>query len=244
MVPSPLNPSIHIFFFLSDFSLKDPQPLSLLVHRPSSSPDDRTQQQPCSLLHLFQLASNTPQSHPSCLYWLASSGIRTVATRPTIVSTTQEWRASNNSPHTAAPMPRKHPPSPPYRSLQAPTDPFASTTTTSAKSAIWRRKEQQTGKKERREANLKTVKQKLKSIVLLWFYLLLQVTVFLTTNKEGKGRRSWAKSSTFHFLLAAARETMCRQWWWRVEKMRHHCACSSRRLPSTVMDFRGLFCNF
>jgi len=44
----------------------------------------------------------------------------------------------------------------------------------------------------------------------------LQVTVILTANREGKGRRKQGRSAHFRSLSAAAREPTRRQWQRRV----------------------------
>jgi hypothetical protein len=67
-----------------------------------------------------------------------------------------------------------------------------------------RRKERKTDRKQRK---------KLKINCCLCVSLLLQVTVIFTAGKEGKRRRSHARSTRFQAFPTEAREPTCHQWW-------------------------------
>ena len=67
--------------------------------------------------------------------------------------------------------------------------------------------------------------------MLWWLWLWLQVIVFLTSSREEKGWRSWARSSTLCSSSCGGT--------WRVHKTRRHCSwcpCLHRNVPSRFYD--------
>jgi hypothetical protein len=75
-------------------------------------------------------------------------------------------------------------------------------------------------------------------------FLLSQAMVALTTGREGKRRRSWARPTRSPVFCAVAREPTRRQWRWLVEETRRHCSCAQKPSLTLFWPAEGLPCNF